>query len=64
MDKLKLWQTGTALALSATIFYLVYVMTFAFGLDAALDYVNGWVHGEECETGNLEVHASRLIRRP
>ena len=45
MNKLHPWQTGTALALTSAILYLICVMAFTFWPDAALDFVNAWVHG-------------------
>lgn len=45
MNKLNPWQAGTALALTAAILYIVCVMAFTFWPDAALAFVNGWIHG-------------------
>jgi hypothetical protein len=45
MNKLNLWQTGTALASTLAAIYLVCVVAFAFWPETVLDFVNAWVHG-------------------
>ena len=45
MNKLNPRQTGTALALTVAILYIACVTAFTFWPEAALDFVNAWIHG-------------------